>query len=396
MTALFSALRQLVLIVLLTGVAVWGWISYVPGAAEWLNRTGLPDALGINVAAQQTQQDAGGGGARRSRAVSVVLDPVTTGVLNDRITAIGDARARRAVTIRSQTTGRIDSIAFPPGAPVEKDAVIVRLENEAERIALESARIALDKAREDVERLSRLEVSGTVSEVRFRETILARRNAELQLRQAEFDLSQRVIRAPIDGRIGIYEIEVGDRITAQDPLATVTDRSGLLIDFRVPERITGQLRTGMPVALQPLAQPGRTLTGHISTIDTVVDRASRTLRVRAELDNSDDTLRPGMAFEVNLTLPGQEFPSVDPLAVQWSDEGSFVWAAREGKAVRVPVTIRQRNSDSVLVEGDLRAGEQVVIEGVQVLRPGAELRNNTDTSGAVGHTPRAANRLRRT
>ena len=396
MTALFSALRQLVLIVLLTGLAIWGWVTYVPGAAQWLNRTGLPDALGIELAAPQTQ-DTTGDARRRSRAVSVVLENAATGVLNDRITAIGDARARRAVTIRSQTTGRIDSIEFPSGAVVESDAVIVRLENEAERIALESARVALDKAREDVERLSRLELSGTVSEVRFREAILARRNAELQVRQAEFDLSQRVIRAPIDGRIGIYEIEVGDRITAQDPLATVTDRSDLLIDFRVPERIIGQLQDGMPVRLRPLAQPDRTLTGNISTIDTVVDRASRTLRVRAELDNSGDTLRPGMAFEVSLTLPGKEFPSVNPLAVQWSDEGSFVWAARDGKAVRVPVTIRQRNSDSVLVEGDLRAGEQVVVEGVQVLRPGADLRSSsTDTSDAAIAPHRPRDRVRRT
>ncbi|WP_051203063.1 efflux RND transporter periplasmic adaptor subunit [Sediminimonas qiaohouensis] len=395
MTALFSALRQLVLIVLLIGVAAWGWITYVPGAAEWLNRTGLPAALGVDVAAEQQPKQSSSSASRRSQAVSVVLDTVTSGALNDRITAIGDGRARRAVTIRSQTTGRVDSIEFPPGAPVEKGAVIVRLENEAERIALESARIALDKAVDDVERLSRLEVSGTVSEVRFREAILARRNAELQVRQAEFDLSQRVIRAPIDGRIGIYEIEVGDRITAQDPLATVTDRSGLLIDFRVPERIIGQVQTGMAVKLRPLAQPGRTLTGHIRTIDTVVDRASRTLRIRAELDNRSDTLRPGMAFEVNLTLPGQSFPAVDPLAVQWSNEGSFVWAARAGKAVRVPVKIRQRNSDSVLVEGDLQAGEQVVIEGVQVIRPGVELRSTTDTSGALRGAPRLANSARR-
>jgi hypothetical protein len=81
-----------------------------------------------------------------------------------------------------------------------------------------------------------------------------------------------------------------------------------------------------------------------------------------------------MAFEVELMFPGETLPSVDPLAVQWSSEGAFVWAVREGKAARVPVTIRQRNADSVLVAADLAPGERVIVEGVQMLRQGSDVR----------------------
>ncbi|WP_296765613.1 efflux RND transporter periplasmic adaptor subunit [Sediminimonas sp.] len=390
MTAFISALRQLALIALLLAVAVWGWLNYIPGAAEWMQRTGLPAMLGFEVTAAQAPGD-GEGRQREARETPVVLAPVETGVLNDRVTAIGDALARRAVTVRAQATGRIERIAFDAGARVSKGAMIFKLEDEAERIALDQAHIAIDKAQDDLERLTRLESSGTVSELRTAEARRELRSARLQVRQAEFELSQRVVRAPIGGRIGFYEVEVGDRITAQDALTRITDRSGLLVDFRVPERIVGKLRTGMTVRLRPLAQPDRALTGHISTIDTEVDRASRTLRLRAALDNDDDTLRPGMAFEVTLSLPGERLAAVDPLAVQWSDAGAFVWAARDGKAVRVPVAIRQRDSDRVLVEGELREGEQVVIEGVQMLRPGAPLdaaNEEGDGAAAAASAPR--------
>jgi RND family efflux transporter MFP subunit len=105
-----------------------------------------------------------------------------------------------------------------------------------------------------------------------------------------------------------------------------------------------------------------------------VDRASRTLRVQGRLDNADDGLRAGQAFSVALSFPGETLPSVDPLAIQWSGDGSFVWLARDGVAERVPVTIRQRTNSAVLVEGALEPGDAVITEGVQTLRPGAEVR----------------------
>ena len=125
-------------------------------------------------------------------------------------------------------------------------------------------------------------------------------------------------------------------------------------------------------------------------MDNIVDRASRTLRVQAVLDNSEDRLREGMAFEVSMDFAGQNFPSVDALAVQWSSTGSFVWLARDGKVQRVPVVIKQRNPDRVLVEGELVEGDEVVIEGVQTLRPGAEIKPMNDASAARGSTPEAA------
>ena len=80
-----------------------------------------------------------------------------------------------------------------------------------------------------------------------------------------------------------------------------------------------------------------------------------------------------MALRMSLAFTGESHPAVDPLSIQWGADGAFVWAVRDGKALRLPIRILQRNSDAVLVEGDFQSGDLVVTEGVQALRPGSEV-----------------------
>lgn len=361
--------RQALLSVAVLAAALYVWVAHVPAAHPVLDRLGLLDLLGVEPAAAVDQPDGGrGGGAAR-----VVVAEVEDRVKVDRITAIGDGRAQRSVTVRSEAVGLITEVPVSADRRVEKGALMVRLDGAAERIALERAELVLRDARVDNERVRQLGGSGAITEVREREVELALRTAELDVRQAQFDLDQREVRAPIAGIVGILDIEAGDRVAAQDVLGVITDRSSILIDFRIPERVIGEVEVGMAVEVTPLGLRDLTLQGRISAIDNVVDRASRTLRVQARVDNDDDRLRAGMAFSVALTLPGDTLLALDPLALQWSSDGSFVWAIRDGKALSVPVRIVQRDSDAVLVEAELAAGDRIVTEGVQSLRPGAEV-----------------------
>lgn len=366
-----SALSQILLAIIVLGATVALWIKYVPSARPWLEKAGVYEALGIPPA----QAAEGAEGPRRfgGGPTKVVVAEVGTGTLNDRVTAIGDGRALRSVSVRPEASGRITEIGFRAGEYVDADTVIFRLDDQAEQIALDRARLMLTDAQENAGRLDRLRQAGTASAVALREAELALRTAELAVRQAEFDLAQREVTAPIAGWMGLVESEVGDRITAQDELAVISDRSEIQIDFRVPERVLAKLTPGMSVTAEPLAMPGTKIEGRIVAIDNQVDRNSRTIRLLGQLDNEGDRLRDGMALSVTLAFTGDPYPTVDPLAVQWSSDGAFVWLVRDGKVARVPVEIRQRNAASVLVEGALEPGEQVVIEGVQTLRPGAEV-----------------------
>jgi RND family efflux transporter MFP subunit len=373
-----SFVRQtLIALVLIAGTGAL-WVAYVPSAAAVLDRVGVLALLGIDPPAQQAQDGGrrGGGGD-----TEVLVEQVALRALADEISAIGDGQALRLVTVRGETSGLIGEIGVASGAYVEADTVIVTLDDRAERIALDRALILLEDAQTNLDRLSQLVTTGAVSSVSRQDAELALRTAELEVAQAEYDLDRRVIRAPIAGWVGLIDLEIGQRISAQDPLATISDRSEIIIDFRVPERVIGQLAIGQPITVTPLAMRTTTLTGDIRAIDTVVDRASRTLRVQGRLDNRDDLLRSGMAFSVALAFSGETLPAIDPLALQWSRDGSFVWVVRDGAVDRVPVAIRQRNPDSILVEGALTEGDLVVTEGLQSLRPGAAviIANDPDT-----------------
>lgn len=397
-------LRQILLILVLVVVALWGWTRYVPSAAPYLDRAGilpvlrqydvnflgfslLPPEAGAVVKA--TGPVAGRGGGRGpTRVVTAIAGE---GVLNNIVTAIGDGQAVRSVTVMSEDAGRILEIPVQSGQYVEKGAMIALLDHQAEQIALDRARLMLEDTTDKVERQRKLYDSGAVSDVQLRDARLALRTAELEVRQAEFDLRQRRILAPVAGWIGIISVEVGDHVTSTTPITRLDDRSRILVEFRLPERFIGRLRLGDTLTAEPLAQVGAKFRGTVTALDNRVDPASRSLRVQAELDNAGDDLRSGMAFTIHLQFPGERHVAVDPLAIQWGDSGAFLWVVRQGKAARVLVQIMQRTPGSVLVTGDIAVGDVVITEGVQMLRLGTEVAPVEAAAAGVAPGPGRAN-----
>lgn len=365
-------IRQAIVALAVLAGAVALWIAYVPEAQPWLARLGVYDALGI-VAPDSTGSGAANSFRRPGGPIAVVAKPVVDAMADDRASAIGNGRALRSVVVTPQVSGRIVSVDFTSGARVRAGQVLAQLDDAAQKIALDKARLVLADAQDKEARLEKLAASGTASDTQIRDARLAVRTAELAVRQAEFDLSLRQITAPIDGWIGLRSAEVGDQVTTSTALAQIDDRSSLLVDFRIPERYVTRIRPGETVQAAPLAQPDRALSGVVKALDNRVDEASRTILVEAEFPNSGDSLRPGMAFSIALRFEGESYPAVAPLAIQWSSEGSYVWAVRDGKAARLPARIVQRSADQVLVAADLKPGDMVITEGVQMLRPGADV-----------------------
>jgi RND family efflux transporter MFP subunit len=174
----------------------------------------------------------------------------------------------------------------------------------------------------------------------------------------------------------------------------IDDRSDLLVDFWVPERFAPAISIDLPVTATSIARPGETFKGAISAIDNRVDPTSRTLHVQAKITNPNDALREGMAFQMAVGFPGDTYPTVDPLAVQWGTEGAYVWRIDDNKATRVPVRVVQRNTAYVLVDADIKPGDQIVAEGVQSVRqdglvqiqgqPAPETNTSAEPTASVG------------
>ena len=206
--------------------------------------------------------------------------------------------------------------------------------------------------------------------------------AKLALQNAELDLKRRDIVAPIAGIAGIITVNVGDYVTSTTTIATIDDRSELLVDFWVPERFTALIEVGQPLQATAVARPGDVFEGTVAAVDNRIDEASRTLRVRARIPNEKDDLRAGMAFTVGMTFAGERHPAVDPLAIQWDSKGAYVWRIKDGKAEKVEVRLVQRNPDAVLVQAALEEGDRVVTEGVQRVREGRGVRIDGEAPAA--------------
>jgi RND family efflux transporter MFP subunit len=369
--------KQLGIALALVAAVLVTWAMWLPASAPLFARLGIA----VQTSAESAGNPGGGpggmlpgaGGPGRGGPPTVVAAEVGEGASNGRISAIGDGRAIRSVAVTPLAQGRIVEVSVAPGDRVEAGDALARLDDDAEAIGLARAELAVEDAETTLERLERLRGTGATTDVQLREARLALDRARLELRDADLALERRTITAPIAGIVGILPVEPGQQVTTTTEIATIDDRSAILVDFRIPERWVGQIDVGAPLEAVALARPDLALDGRVHAIDNRVDQATRTLRVQAMIPNEGDVLRAGMAFRIAMTFPGEAHPAVDPLAIQWSSEGAYVWAVREERVQRVPVRIVQRSSERVLVAGAIRPGERVVIEGVQRLREGAEV-----------------------
>ncbi|MBK8457545.1 MAG: efflux RND transporter periplasmic adaptor subunit [Phyllobacteriaceae bacterium] len=373
--------KQAIALLVLLAAAATSWARFDAGAASRLESLGLPKAL-VRVVAGERQDAAGGekpaakagkgGGAPQD--ILVVASKVASGTINDRASAIGNGEARHSVVVAPLVSGFLAEVAVGSGDTVKAGDALARLDSRAETIARDRAALALKTTEDKLARIEALQKARTATAVQLGDARDERDAALFALRDAELKLDQRIIRAPIDGIVGIVSTSAGNAVTPQTEIATIDDRSSIVVEFWIPERFAGQVAPRQPILAKALAQPGDAFSGVIDAVASRVERDSRTLRVRAVVDNSADRLRPGMAFEVTLKFPGVAYPAVDPLAVQWSSDGAFVWRIADGKAERVAVRVIQRNSDYLLVEGAIAPGDSVVVEGVQSLRPGVAVR----------------------
>ena len=387
------------------GAAAAAYVFFVPGAPQTLARLGIelpvaePAVAAANPRGGQqpggaapganSQRGGFGGGRGGNRTMVVVTAQVQNATINDKLTAIGEGAAAQSVTVMSPATGTLKELVVQPGDTVAAGDTIGHLDSDAEQIAYARAKLTFDDAEAAAKRTQELVKANNASAVQVSTAKLAFDTARLELQNAELELRKRTISTPFGGTVGLFQVTPGNSVTAQTVVTTVEDTSHILVSFWVPERYASAIAVGMPVTASAVALPGQTIEGAVSAVDNRIDPASRTLKVEARIPNEQNLLKPGMSFSVSMSFPGEQFPSVDPLAIQWSSDGAYLWQYADGKVDKVPVQIIQRNSDGVLVEADLSEGDQVVTQGVQQLTAGATVRLLDEVADAGGNRERS-------
>jgi multidrug efflux system membrane fusion protein len=308
-------------------------------------------------------------------------------------------------SVGTLTAGIVTEVAVKDGARVKAGEVLVRLDDRTARatLAKDNAVIAkdqaaLDDAQRTLDRIEKLVSSGVSSAqagddqraaVRALEAALGADRAQAAI--DEVALSHTVITAPFDGQLGVISVSVGAYIAPGTGVVSITRMQPVYAEFGLPETDLGLARKafaagGLTVSLSPLAAPRDTpqIQGPVVFIDTVVDSATATFTLRAELENHDAGLWPGQSVDVQLNAGAVEDQILVPsVAVVPRVDGPIVYVVTDKNKIELrPVTLGTVAGEFTGLTSGLSAGERVVIEGQIALTEGADVRVSGDDSKA--------------
>ena len=362
-------------------------ISSAVLAGAYVYTFGVPGSVAAYFGPQQAADSSAGaapsgrggggqfGGRGGGRSTTVVLSPIEIQPYQDVLRAIGTATALRSTNVMAEVSGEVTAVNLEANQMVAAGDILIELEARNEALNLEIAEAELAYARETVARYEQLQTNGnsTVTGVALSEARLALSLAEAKAGLARVSLDNRTIRAPIAGRLGLSSMDVGDSLANGSLIVTIDNAEALIVEFELPERAIGILQPQQVVRAMTPTFVGRVFEGRVTSFDSRVDPVTRSVTVRARIENPDGLLWSGMTFSVELSQASAPLAMVASTAITWSQSGASIWIDNDGAALAVPVTILYRQDESVWLEVDLPEGTLVVTEGAQKLRDGAPI-----------------------
>jgi membrane fusion protein (multidrug efflux system) len=318
----------------------------------------------------------GGGGMGGPSPVNVVGAQAKTFV--DAIDVIGVAKGRQSVTLTAAATQLVEKVRFSDGQSVPKGAVLVELKATEQSAGIAQAQARLVQAQRDYDRWKQLATQGFASK-----TALDQREATYLAAKADVDAARaregdRMIRAPFAGVVGLSDIAPGALVNPGAPIVTLDDVSSVRVDFEVPDRYLASIREGQPITARVDAYPGETIQGRIQKLDTRIDERTRAITARAEFPNPSGKLKPGMMLRVSIAQGQRQVVAAPESAVSVQGDAAFVYVltkrGEQSMTEQRPVITGVRQDGFVEIRDGLRAGEQIVADGLNKIQPGQPVR----------------------
>lgn len=317
------------------------------------------------------------------KAAEVITTPISFEQKTSRVEAVGTAEAVRSVIVYPAVADKVTAVNFVPGQYVKSQESLLELDSRRQKVALERVTIQLADAERTVLRLQESRKKEAIAQSVLDDAITVRDLLKVQLVEVKTELEDRTVRAPFSGVVGLTDVQPGDRIGMQTAITSIDNREKLFINFNAPEAALPILQGKASVELEPWQTQGQRIKANITEVDSRINLSTRSIRVRALLDNKDDLYRPGMSFRVILQLAGEEYAVIPEAALMWGATSAYVWLIENGKAKQVDVQIRQRLSGRLLVSGELTENDQLIIEGVQSLREGQSVKAATSQGASL-------------
>ncbi len=333
----------------------------------------------------------------RPPPTSVSISEAKSEVIPNLLTAVGDLAAVHQVNVTSDVSGRITDIMFTAGASVKAGSPLVQLFDAPDQGDLASfkaqatvAQLSLDRAKQLASRQFGPQATVDSAQAAFDQ-------ANAGIAKTEAIISQKMVRAPFDGELGVRHVEVGQFLTAGTQIVTLTDLSQLYANFTVTEKDSAALKVGQTVRIAVDAYPGRTFEGKITAIEPQIATDTRNIRVQATLDNPEHILKPGMFATTTVVLPDKPpVVTVPETAVDYTLYGDSVFLITEKKeadgktsltAVRTFVRTGNRVEGRAEILSGLKSGDRVVAVGQLKLQSGAAVAISTDPQPSIPANP---------
>ena len=324
----------------------------------------------------------GGFGAMSTPLVGVT--EVQEILISDDVESVGTTVANESVNLTAAVSETVSRVAFEDGDLVEAGDVLVELTSASEATRLAEAQANVEEAGRQLDRLQDLSDDRLIARSELDQARTAVQTAQARLEGVMAELEDRLIRAPFSGYLGFRNVSAGSLLTPGTVITTLDDVSIMKLDFRVPEVYLAEIAEDQLISARSVVYESRPFSGTITAIGSRVDPVTRSVSVRAEIDNPERLLRPGMLMTVELALNEKWAPVVPERSVVASQGQQFVYVVgAENRVSRRAVELGRRRDGNVEIVSGLEIGERVVSEGTVRVRPGITVNIQGEESPAA-------------
>ena len=297
------------------------------------------------------------------------------------LTSVGTLEAVQGVMVTAELKGKVENIAFEPGAKVLAGDLLVQQDISSETAQLRASEAAVKLAKITLERTRKLLTEKTVSQSEYDNADAQYKQAAAQADNIRATIAKKTIRAPFAGRLGIRLINLGQTLNEGDAIVSLQSFDPIFVNFSLPQQQLAKVRPGLTVRMTTDALPGRSVEGKITAINPAVDAATRNIEIQATAENPEEQLRPGMFVSVNVVLPTLEkvlpIPATAVLYAPYGDSVFVVEEKKNEKNNQPSMIVRQqfirlgeKRGDFIAVASGLKEGETIASTGVFKLRNG--------------------------
>ncbi|AKV03973.1 putative Co/Zn/Cd efflux system membrane fusion protein [Labilithrix luteola] len=326
------------------------------------------------------------------------------------LTAVGSVATAKGVALAADAAGVVTRVSFESGNSVKQGQVLVEIDSKVERAQLASALTRKELATTTLTRTRALAAKGAISPAQLDADEAALQTATTDVEGLQAQIAKKTIRAPFAGKLGIRNVNLGQYLQPGTPVTVLETIDAVHVDFSLPQQRLADVTVGQAVRITVEGSTTPPLDGSIAAVDPTVDPSTRTIKVRADVANKTEGLRPGMFVQVAVVMPDKrKSVTVPATAIVHAPYGDSVFIVEDrkaetpgaantpdGKPVRVArqqfVRVGASRGDFVSVLDGMKASQEVVTAGAFKLRNNATVFVDNSKQPAPKLDPKPENR----